>query len=205
MPLEVLPATPADVPAIVDVYFRAFQTGFAHTLLQDTPAVREWWGDGMAHAMTHDADAYFLKAVDTDGGQLVAFARWVRPRAQPQTEASLPPTFPEGANERLFRDFIGELFVRRMQLMGATPHWYLELLATHPAHQRRGAASLLIAAVLDDPANAETAAYVESSPQGVRLYPRHGFEPQGSLVLQIEGHGPYETLLMPRYVKVKGG
>ncbi|KAL1619650.1 hypothetical protein SLS54_006587 [Diplodia seriata] len=80
----------------------------------------------------------------------------------------------------------------------------LELLATHPSHQRRGAASALVNHVLgsDDygnPANvnANYDAYLEASPEGLSTYRRLGFEKRDGFNVEIEGK-PYETLMMVR-------
>lgn len=74
----------------------------------------------------------------------------------------------------------------------------LELLATHPAHQRRSAATTLINHVLvDNPWNSVYDVYLESSPEGLSTYRRLGFERRDSFMMNIGGRG-YETVMMVR-------
>lgn len=58
----------------------------------------------------------------------------------------------------------------------SAPHWYLAVLGTDPAHQGQGLGSALLRHVLDDPANAGEAAYLETETEAnVAYYHRHGF------------------------------
>lgn len=68
--------------------------------------------------------------------------------------------------------------VSRMEAAHPTsPHWYLAILGTHPAHQGHGTGSALISAVTDRCDEAGVGAYLESSKeQNVPFYARHGFE-----------------------------
>ena len=56
------------------------------------------------------------------------------------------------------------------------PHWYLQLLGTDPDHQGRGAASALLAPVLERCDGEGARIYLEASKeQNVPFYERHGF------------------------------
>ena len=74
------------------------------------------------------------------------------------------------------------------------PHRYLEVLGTDPAHQGHGVGSALIRHVLDDPANAGDAAYLETETEAnVSFYRRHGFEVVEEF--DVPGGGPHFWLM----------
>jgi ribosomal protein S18 acetylase RimI-like enzyme len=73
-------------------------------------------------------------------------------------------------------------------------HWYLSVLGTDPAHQGTGVGSALVRHVLDDPANAGEAAYLETETEAnVPFYRRFGFEVVGEL--DVPGGGPHLWLM----------
>jgi ribosomal protein S18 acetylase RimI-like enzyme len=75
-----------------------------------------------------------------------------------------------------------------------TPHWYLAVLGTDPAHQGEGVGSALIRHVLDDPANSGEAAYLETETEAnVSFYARYGFEVVDEL--DVPGGGPHLWLM----------
>jgi GNAT superfamily N-acetyltransferase len=64
------------------------------------------------------------------------------------------------------------------------PHWYLAVLGTAPAMQRRGIGSALMAPVLSRCDREGVPAYLESSKESnIAFYARHGFELRGHLDL----------------------
>jgi GNAT superfamily N-acetyltransferase len=63
------------------------------------------------------------------------------------------------------------------------PHYYLEVLGTHAAHQGKGLGSAVMAEMLRRCDDEGVPAYLESSnPQNIPFYARHGFEVRGELV-----------------------
>lgn len=63
-----------------------------------------------------------------------------------------------------------------------TPHWYLGILATHPASAGRGRGRVAMRAGLDEAARAGLPAYLETTnPVNVELYRRAGWEVTDSL------------------------
>jgi GNAT superfamily N-acetyltransferase len=74
------------------------------------------------------------------------------------------------------------------------PHYYLSLLATHPAHRGRGAGMALLADNLGRIDAEHRPAYLESSnPANDHRYARMGFVPNGSF--QLPNHGPLVTTM----------
>jgi GNAT superfamily N-acetyltransferase len=65
-----------------------------------------------------------------------------------------------------------------------TPHWYLNVISTLPAHQGKGLGARTLAAVLAVCDAEGIPAYLESSnPRNMTLYRRHGFEQAGEIIL----------------------
>ncbi|KAK7226861.1 hypothetical protein V2G26_014864 [Clonostachys chloroleuca] len=62
-------------------------------------------------------------------------------------------------------------------------HWYLEIVATDPKHQRRGAGSFLLQEGLIRVDEMGLEVYLEGSPMAVPLYKRFGFEKKASISL----------------------
>ena len=74
------------------------------------------------------------------------------------------------------------------------PHWYLAVLGTDPAHWGEGVGSALVRHVLDDPAQAEEPAYLETeTAANVPFYVWHGFRVVGEL--DVPGGGPHLWLM----------
>jgi GNAT superfamily N-acetyltransferase len=76
----------------------------------------------------------------------------------------------------------------------AEPHWYLAVLGTDPAHWGEGVGSALVRHVLDDPANRDEPAYLETeTAANVPFYERHGFGVVGEV--DVPGGGPHLWLM----------
>ncbi|CAN5787416.1 GNAT family N-acetyltransferase [soil metagenome] len=76
----------------------------------------------------------------------------------------------------------------------AEPHWYLEMLATAPAHQRRGVGAELVAPVLERCDTEGILAYLETETDAnVPYYRRHGFDVTEEV--DIPGGGPHLWLM----------
>lgn len=73
----------------------------------------------------------------------------------------------------------------------------LEMICTAPEHQRRGAASMLIRALLNIADQDARKVYLEASPSGVSTYRRLGFVEKDRLGVLIKG-GEYINLCMVR-------
>ena len=57
------------------------------------------------------------------------------------------------------------------------PHWYLQMLATHPDWQRQGLGAALMAAMFERSDDQGLACYLETETvENVAYYRRHGFD-----------------------------
>lgn len=166
-----------------------------------------------------DPDTLIFKAVE-DKDTIIAWVELNRPVEESMVKPDeLLPAWPKGADAELCEEFFGKLSEQHKKVMGKKPHWCeyylfrhtfasrakygaklvldLELLATSPAHQKRGAASLLIKHAFELADKSGHDLYLESSPNAVSLYRRHGFEEKGRIDVDVKGK-PYFNIGMVR-------
>ncbi|GMG02453.1 unnamed protein product [Aspergillus oryzae] len=171
MPIHIEPITQADIPRMVDIQQITMGASAFFRSTGDVPNI-----DGTPEEVSaspcrtnkisrvldnweKDPTCYFLKAVDEDSGEMVAFAKWhvyhgeegmKEWRASVRTDEGMK--VPLGANEEGFR------------------------FSTDPRYERRGAASLLSQWGCDSADRLGIECYVESSKKGYPVYKRKGFE-----------------------------
>ncbi len=103
-------------------------------------------------------------------GQAHAVSLWDGPRGVGAAQATLD--LPAGVHARLdaYHDAV-------QGAVPETPHWYLGVVATHPAHAGRRLGRLAIAAGLAQAARDGLPAYLETTnPGNVEIYRRSGWE-----------------------------
>lgn len=131
--LRLEPLQADDVPRCVEIYFAAFQN--AHSLAcwpRGIPTVRKFWED-MLYDEMKDPDAVFLKVVAAEDNQdiassqgaeeVMAFAKWVKPKATGVEVDTGLPEWPEGADAELCKQTFGEWAREHHNLMGTRSHW----------------------------------------------------------------------------------
>jgi hypothetical protein len=155
---------------------------------RNNSAVYNWWYDIIAAEMT---DPYSHSLVITSPAkdvsskdQVVAWSKWNAPSPKP-LDTDLP-TWPEGGDAELANHFFGNLFSRRIRVMGERKHWYLELVATRPEWQGKGAAGRLMRWGLEKADEDGVESYLEASPDGKPIYEHFGFREAERLVVDLE-------------------
>jgi ribosomal protein S18 acetylase RimI-like enzyme len=125
----------------------------------------------------------------------VAVAVWIPPgRPEPTTRPDPPP--PPPPPDRL------ERFAALEEVMAehtpSEPHWYLQLLATHPDWQRQGLGAALMG-VMFERADAEgLPCYLETETvENVAYYRRHGFEVRSEWEVPADGPHMWGMLRPP--------
>ncbi|KAF1957467.1 acyl-CoA N-acyltransferase [Byssothecium circinans] len=144
----------------------------------------------------NDPTTTFLKAVEDETGDLMAFAKW---NFYPTEEiAKNAPGRPipngPGCNPEACKAFFGGLVQKKAELIGNKPHVYLHMLHTHPKYQKRGAASALIKWGMQKADELGLAVYLESSLQAHTFYHHHGFKDAGRLVVDLQPFGGEEGM-----------
>lgn len=186
MPFTLHPLTTPDIPTCISIYFTSFSTQ-SHSLAcwpRNNPTVHTWWTQ-MFHDELHEKGAHWLKAVDKKTGEIAAYCKWVQVEEGKEIDVGLPE-WPEGADARLCEETFGAWARKRGEIVGRRGHWYLEMLATHPKFQGKGAGSMLLQWGLQKADEKGVEAYLESSPEGLSLYRRFGFREVDHLDTWIE-------------------
>lgn len=113
--------------------------------------------------------------LEKEDQRIIAFAKWCKPKDGVMPDTDLP-VWPDGADTRLCDETFGAWAREHVVIMGDRGHWYLEILATDPKHQGRGAGSMLMRIGTQNADQDGKEAYLEASPEGVSLYKKFGFE-----------------------------
>jgi ribosomal protein S18 acetylase RimI-like enzyme len=122
----------------------------------------------------------------TDDG--VALAGWVPP-GRPEVDVPRPSIV--HSEERLAK--FEALNAARIEHTPTEPHWYLNMLATHPDWQRQGLGALLMGAVFAIADEHGVPCFLETeSAENVAYYRRHQYEVRSEWDLAIDGDaGPH--------------
>jgi len=119
----------------------------------------------------------------------VAIAGW-QPPGRPEMEVENAPQIehPEWRLERFAA--IGEAFA---EYTPSEPHWYLNMLATHPDWQRQGLGAALMRVVFELADQQGLACYLETeTTENVAYYRHHGFDVRSEWDLSAGGEpGPH--------------
>jgi hypothetical protein len=197
MVLELLPLTsPSDIPIIARIHLAAFLTNkFYCTVWYKgaTPAVTESQESRHLHFLTSDPTVRYAKVVDypasssssdesasTDEGAIVAFAKWhvyTTAAAVDTRQDAGNRSWPPDCNIACVEDFWSKLqAVRNEWGPKLGPHLMLDILATDPAHMRRGAGRMFMKFGTDIAHEMALPCFLEGSPDGLGLYRASGFE-----------------------------
>ncbi|KAF2441123.1 hypothetical protein P171DRAFT_524089 [Karstenula rhodostoma CBS 690.94] len=153
MPLTLTPCTPSDIPSLVSLSAAAFSAPTPNNVFPDTPAVNAFRTARLAHTFAADPFALFTKIVDTDlppSEQIVAFTKWTVPHSKEAEAESgyVDLVMSEALPGECDREGILEKEEKKRKMvgsvMGAKRFYYLQTLATHPAHGGRGCAGTLV-------------------------------------------------------------
>lgn len=206
MPLHLRPATASDAPAMTSVWLAAFanDTIIIKCFPTLSSQVHNFWLSSILEEMAAPY-AHFFVVVNVDPSSpdtetVIAYAKWNGPDAEPSLKL---PQWPTDGDSALADNFFGQLAHEHIRAMGVgeerTRHWYLELLATHPEWQGKGAGGKLLRKGLEMADAEGLPAYVESSPTGRAVYSHLGFVEVGRVVLL---DGEYVELIMVRHSRV---
>ena len=190
MAFQISEATEADFDAIFELVQEAF---FAHSAVTNlfypqghTPPSRAISKEGMRKACfaTPGSVSHVLRdpALGAGPEAIIAHSRWIvqcapRPRSEWAKPAVFPDDMGEGANRPAMVAFFSGVRNGRGQAVKGRPHIGLNMLATRPRHERRGAGRTLLEYGLERLQRREGLdVYVESTDTAIGLYLRHGFE-----------------------------
>jgi hypothetical protein len=125
MPLQVVPATEADAPRIVELEHLAYKDDSLTPILfpgpfpDDAPTIR---AKEMIEQLQGDPTSKWLKVVDTDSNEMIAFAKWNLYKAGKPRPNGPERTYGQGCNEAACKQFWGVMDEKRQSHMARTPH-----------------------------------------------------------------------------------
>lgn len=173
------PATAADVERLAMTATRAFA---------DDPVMRWFFPDDDEYVeLNPQLVAYMCRCWQATGSQWctddgVALAGWVPP-GRPEVDVERPST--EHPERRLAK--FAALGVAFAEHTPPEPHWYLNMLATHPDWQRQGLGAALMGEVFALADEQALPCYLETeSLENVAYYRHHGFEVRSEWDLRTE-------------------
>jgi len=183
MPLKLLPLQPSDVEAWAKLDYFSFKETVGRIFWTRDPSPETFAlmaQDRLKDLRVPDTVHHKVVDADIDRETPIAFASWhifrnQRSQEELDTSCVIPDMYPE-RNRAAVVDFFSRLFEVKKEVMGVRPHIYLEMLATHPDHQRRGAGSMLVQWAADEADRLGLEVFIEASPPGRILYSKFGFE-----------------------------
>lgn len=206
MTITIVPATLEDVPALFGVGTEAFRYGF-HELMYSTQPLSttsvEKLVDTRRKAL-HDSKVHVFKAIDTDSNEIIGGSKWVVHTEEQVWEKSLPEVVEGIAHDAVpevrvpvLREFYTKIFSAKMENQGfqdgdvfkVRPRLELESLYTHPKHQRRGFAKLLLQWGINEADRLGLDAYLEATAEGTPVYEKQGFKEIGSFTINAMDFG----------------
>ncbi|KAK0730199.1 hypothetical protein B0H67DRAFT_475633 [Lasiosphaeris hirsuta] len=194
--IRVREATPADVPAMVDIHYDAFGPDVINQLLFPGGVTQDardklsltFFPPAVPGAKPGPETTYMVAELLPEGvpdggpGEVVAFAKWVLFREQrPEEEWNTPRVVTaemlgEGSNPEVFNSFIGAMHMAKVEQAKGDPYLYLNVLATTPKYQRLGAGSALLRWGTELADRLGLPSYLEASPYGYPAYKRHSYQ-----------------------------
>ena len=178
-------ATAADIPRLALTAMRAFA---------DDPVMRWFFPDDadyealQPHLLGYMARRWLATDTLWCTDDSVAMAGWVPP-GRPEVEAERPVL--DHPEWRLAR--FASIGAALGQHTPPEPHWYLNMLATHPDWQRQGLGAELMAAVFETADDMGLPCYLETETEvNVAYYRHHGFDVRTEWDLRAGGDvGPH--------------
>ena len=189
MTFTLRPTTVEDVDQMTEIYFSAFSIDAISLLVfpRNSQSAYDFWFNSITEEMS-DPNAHWLCVYDSDSPDqpVIAMAKWNGPDTPLGTDL---PAWPEGSNVEIANHFFGNLVRRHESIMRGRKHWYLELLATRPEYQGKGAAGKLLRWGIERADEEGTETYLEASPDGKPIYEHLGFREVDRLVVELDGKG----------------
>ncbi|KAI1276052.1 putative GNAT family acetyltransferase [Xylaria sp. FL0933] len=133
-------------------------------------------------------------------GQVIAFAKWSHPINRDEEYEETAWIWPPGTNMKILESWGRAAEEGQEQAMGRDPCYRLTFIGTDPAHERRGAASMMVRWGIEQCNRDCIPGYLESTLDAAPFYLKIGFEASGKISLQYpvgdRGHyGVYEEIV----------
>lgn len=197
--------------AVAEKAYEGFHRVLYHTLPL-SPETLDLMTRTRTEALDKDPHVRAYKAVDSESGAMIGFAKWsvypeglaVEKTVEEMVEDRLTPRIPE-MREDVARGFFS-LVAQEMRLMMRTedeeaeddaevrelkPHVHVDALFTHPDHQRKGVGKALLQTCLEEAAELGLITFLEATEDGKLLYEKCGFQVLWESVFEGERFGGF--------------
>ncbi|KAM3064760.1 hypothetical protein ACMFMG_012074 [Clarireedia jacksonii] len=203
MPYAVQPVSTCDAPGLAEAMMSAFWQDQHWRILWVNMTLEQIISDCIERlpwSLIRDRSVKrHLKVVDTDSREIVGYSRYILPEKYagiwPDAQTA-EPSFDEQADyERRWKGVTDSGRIRGMDYAIAAEFGNplskveqeilkekgpcfeaVDYMTTHPAHQGRGVASMMLKEALEHVDEAGLKSIVMASPAGQRLYEKHGFQ-----------------------------
>lgn len=127
-PLQIHQVRQSDIPTMINIWYKAFDTPSIRSMFPDTPGVRKWWEDDTHYNLQHHPQQKYLKVVDTTSnanananGRIVAYAKWDLGSMEERGPRTLP--FTDEMDQVACNRFFGNMDHERRRLMSGRKHY----------------------------------------------------------------------------------
>ncbi|KAF3006413.1 hypothetical protein E8E13_000314 [Curvularia kusanoi] len=185
MGFVVLPALPADISGVYDVYFAAFKDDAITKALFPSASANDMTNPESEFRKAHTAHVlqfwqnnltqHTLKCVDSRTGKIVGMALW--DVYLTSSDWSKPEIgWLQGHEKERAEALISPLWDAREKMWSKERYLYCHVIAVHPDAQRKGVGQVLVDYGKKIASQADLPIYVESSKAAIRLYEKLGFQ-----------------------------
>ena len=140
-------------------------------------------------SMREDETARYVKATDVQSGRVVAWAKWHFFEDPEKPPPPFPKEWDPPVNAALGKYFFGVLEEKRRDSMRGKKYILMAILVTLPEYQRKGIGGKLLERGLEQADEKGYHCWIDSSPQGLGLYKKHGWEEVGLLDVDLADWG----------------
>lgn len=153
------------------------------------------WYIALEHSAALDPLLKTFAILETESKEVAAWARWRIPSTwanaelEQQQASESRPTMPEGSNEDVLDLYWGNLAAAEKKYANPERDIVLTAFLTHPAHQKKGYASMLIEQLVDTADERKARVFVAAMPAARSLYARVGFKEVDKMVTDLSSYG----------------
>ena len=133
--------------------------------------------------------AKFVKAYDTESGEMVGGAKWIFFDDPDRRPDLWPKEWSPGTNVPLCEFFFGALERKQNEHMGEKKYLLMGILVTMPEYQGRGIGSKLLSWGLDQADELGYECWINATQAGLSLYKRHGWMEVGQIDVDLGDWG----------------
>ncbi|KFZ04400.1 hypothetical protein V502_10178, partial [Pseudogymnoascus sp. VKM F-4520 (FW-2644)] len=195
MSLKLAPITEDDAPAISTLLIAAFKDDLYQRVeyqTEESLVELHKYETNKTISLIQDPTRVLQKVIDTVTGRTLSFGRLSTPSATANIDGddNDEDDWPESCNKEMCVPYMAKMKEMKTEILGERPHYQLDLLATDPEYQGRGAGALLVRWAISYALAEKVPLYIDASQgPGVVLYQKLGFKLMKSFEIDIAVDG----------------